>query len=576
MNQLVWKYLILPVMLLSFLFSHTSVAQVNSQLISLRCINCSVEEAIQELKTKYGFKFSYSTDVINVDQTISINVHQQTLSSTLDQLFKNTGITYKVIGDQIVLKKAPYQTPPVKSLQPNGSIPKIQKDTLTKIKDSVVVAKEQPLLTPPVLYVAPSEDTSAAIRELEKVYVQDQELLKQQYKTKKDSINRRNSIDRLNLRESWKDAKQLLAKSYKELKDSILFSKRDTTLSIDSLASSDALIYDKFQATAVYSSVSTHGKASPYYAFDYSVNALPGYNGAVNVLEVGLTGNILRRYMEGAQLATIFNMVQQQVFGVQMAGVFNLASTDMFGAQFTAIMNYSGGVVSGVQVVGALNLSMESMQGVQIAGAVNYNRRYIKGGQIGCINVARKVSGFQLGFINISDSIKGVPIGFISITKNGYSRFEFFASETMWGNFNYKTGVKALYNIFHFGYDYVTEDYQRWTFGYGLGSCVQLAKRVQLNFDLIGLHVNENEIFTNSINEQFKLNVLLGVGLTERIYLYGGPSFNTMFSEYKNADGSIGSQLVPDTDVVHTEWINTDNRTVKNIYWVGWQCGIRF
>jgi hypothetical protein len=576
MKQLVWKQLILPVMLLSFFFSNTSFAQVSTQPVSLRCINCSVEEALQELKTKYGFRFSYSTDVINVNQTVSINVYQQSLTSTLDQLFKNTGIAYKIIGDQIVLKKASTQTPPVRPAPNSGSVPKVQKDTLTKIKDSVVVAKEQPLITPPVLYVEPTEDTSAAIRELDKVYVIDQDLLKQQYKTKKDSINRRNAMDRLNLRESWKDAKMVLAKSYKELKDSILFSKRDTTLAIDSLASNDALIQDKFQATAIYPSVSTHGKASPYYAIDFSLNALPGYNGAVNVLEVGLTGNILRRYLEGAQLGAIFNIVKKQAFGVQLAGAFNLVSMDMFGAQFAGAMNYNGGVVSGVQVAGALNLAMESIQGVQIAGAVNYNRRYLKGGQIGTINIARKVNGFQLGFINISDSIKGVPIGFISITKNGYSRVEFFASETMWGNFNYKTGVKALHNVFHLGYDYLTEDYQRWTFGYGFGSCVQLAKRVQLNFDLLGIHVNENEIFTSTINEQFKLNVSLALGITKRIYLYGGPSFNTMFSDYKNANGSIGSTLVPDKSIIHTEWINTEEKTIKNTYWIGWQFGVRF
>ncbi|MFN8417087.1 MAG: STN domain-containing protein [Cytophagaceae bacterium] len=575
MKLLVWKQIILPVMLLSFFFQNISVAQVNTQSISLRCINCTVEEAVQELKTKYGFRFSYSSDVIDVEQTVSVNVYQQSLTYTLDQLFKNTGIAYKIIGDQIVLKKAPIPTPPVKPAPNSGSVPNVQKDTLTKIKDTVVVAKEQPLISPPVLYVEPREDTAAAIRELEKDYVVDQELLKQQYKHKKDSINRRNSMDKLNLRESWRDAKIALSKSFKELKDSILFSKKDTLTPIDSLKISDELAYDKFQITGAYPGWSTHGKASPYYLNAFSVNVLPGYNGAVNVLEVGLTGNILRKYSEGAQLATIFNIVQRQVFGVQMAGAFNLASMDVLGAQFAGAMNYSGGVVSGAQVAGAINLAMESMQGFQLSGGVNYNRRFLKGAQLGLINIARRIEGFQLGLINISDSIKGVPVGLISITKNGYSRFEFFASETMWGNFNYKTGVKAFYNIFHLGYDYVTSDYQRWTFGYGIGSCVQVAKRIQLNFDLIGLHVNENEAFTAVVNEQFKLNVLLGVGLTERIYLYGGPSFNTMFSEYKNAEGTIGSTMVPDK-VAHTEWIHTDDKTVKNTYWVGWQFGVRF
>ncbi|MCU0417158.1 MAG: STN domain-containing protein [Cytophagaceae bacterium] len=552
-------------------------AQPTNQRVTLQCQSCTIESALIQLKTNYGIHFSYSSDVVDVKQRVTVHASQQPLTVVLDQLFRNKGISYKIIGDQVVLKKVPIlSTPPVHSVKPSGAIKSITPPQYSHAKDSVVLEYKEPVrIEAPVLVVPSTPDTVQALRELDKVYVLEQEEMKKKYKKKKDSIQTIQVIEKLRLKESWKEAKLALSASYKHLRDSILFSKKDTSWVKDTIPYSDELVYDDFQLTGLYP-WSTHGKASPYFVNGYSINILPGYNGGVRYLEVGLVGNCIKHYVEGIQLGSVFNIVQQQVLGVQFAGGLNVTGREVLGGQFSGVVNYAGGVVSGVQAAGIVNVANESMQGTQLAGLVNVNRRFMSGAQVGCINVTKRLHGVQIGCINVADSLKGVPIGFLSFVKNGYGRVELYASETMWLNLNYKTGVKAFYNILHMGYSAKDPNYQRWSFGYGLGTCIQIGRRGQLNVDAIALHINENEWFTNNINEQFKLNVLLGVGLTKRVYLYGGPSFNTLFSEYKTTEGTIGSDIVPDKGVVHTERFFVDNREIVNSYWIGWQAGIRF
>lgn len=217
------------------------------------------------------------------------------------------------------------------------------------------------------------------------------------------------------------------------------------------------------------------------------------------------------------------------------------------------------------------------MDGVQISGVVNQHNGTIYGGQIGLVNNARKISGFQLGLINICDSIKGVPIGLLSISKNGYGRIEGYYSETTQANILIKTGVKSFYNIFQFGTNFNSNDYYRWTFGYGIGSTIQMSKRSTISFDLLAMHINENQAFTNKINEQGQLRIMLGVNLSKRVSLFAGPTFNTSFSEFTNADGTIGSKMIPKESIVYDQFIDgNDDKAIYNSYWLGINAGIRF
>jgi hypothetical protein len=302
-----------------------------------------------------------------------------------------------------------------------------------------------------------------------------------------------------------------------------------------------------------------------------------GYNGAISGFELGLVGNIVRKEVQGVQFAGVFNTAGEYVRGVQIAGVANVSSEEVIGGQIAGIVNVAGGAISGSQIAGIVNVGTEQLDGVQLSGVVNQHNGTIYGGQIGLINNARKISGFQLGIINISDTIKGIPVGLLSISKNGYGRIEGYYSETTQANILIKTGVKSFYNIFQFGVNLNPNNYYRWTFGYGFGSTAQMSKRSTISFELLAMHINENEGFTNKVNEQGQLRIMLGVNLSKRVSLFAGPTFNTSFSEFTNADGTAGSKMVPKRSIIYDQYINgKDGKSIYNPYWLGFNAGIRF
>lgn len=77
------------------------------RLVTLRYENAPLESVLKTLSRKYGLKFSYVNNLIPLQQKVYINVKSQTLKYVLDELFKNTQVSYQLIGDQIVLKYEP-------------------------------------------------------------------------------------------------------------------------------------------------------------------------------------------------------------------------------------------------------------------------------------------------------------------------------------------------------------------------------------------------------------------------------------------------------------------------------------
>ncbi len=556
-------------------------AQVLEKKVTINFQNITLDQALKKIKATYGVNFSFSPDQINLSQKVSLNVTNTTLNEALKQLFEPTPITFKAVGNQIVLKKGKVavtnSASGTKSVyaapKPAGS------DTLSKkiaLKDTTqnpkLVLEAKPL-------VVSSKDTSQAIKELDSQYTKGLTDLNSSYTQKKDSVATASFANKTKLKQSWKAAKIALANEYKQIKDSILFSKKNKDNISDTSEVSydeDLLIHDDFQFTGVYP-FGTHMQTSGLYRNDWSLNALVGYNGAVSGFEFGFLGNVVRKEVQGAQLAGVFNAAGEYVRGGQIAGIANVSSQEVIGGQVAGIVNVAGGAISGSQIAGVVNVGTEQLDGVQISGVVNQHNGTINGGQIGLINHARKVSGFQLGFINISDTIKGVPVGLLSISKNGYGRVEGYYSETTQGNILIKTGVKSFYNIFQFGANYNPDNYYRWTFGYGFGSTIQMTKRSTLSFDLLAMHINENEFFTNKVNEQGQLRIMLGVNLSKRVSLFAGPTLNTSFSEFTNADGSTGSKMIPKGSILYEQNINGSNgRIFYNPYWVGINAGIRF
>ncbi|MFA6260524.1 MAG: TonB-dependent receptor [Bacteroidia bacterium] len=74
--------------------------------VSLTIRNKPLKVALLEVEQQAGISFSYSSDAIDVDQKISLQIIEKPLSDVLELLFKNTGILYSIQGTQVVLMPA--------------------------------------------------------------------------------------------------------------------------------------------------------------------------------------------------------------------------------------------------------------------------------------------------------------------------------------------------------------------------------------------------------------------------------------------------------------------------------------
>jgi iron complex outermembrane receptor protein len=76
--------------------------------------NVTIEQVLKEIKDQTGFKFLYTSNLIDQSQKISFKAKKETTPKILDRLFENTEIDYKIIEKQIVLTKKEEKNPEIK------------------------------------------------------------------------------------------------------------------------------------------------------------------------------------------------------------------------------------------------------------------------------------------------------------------------------------------------------------------------------------------------------------------------------------------------------------------------------
>ncbi|MBE0646332.1 MAG: hypothetical protein IH596_00960 [Bacteroidales bacterium] len=254
----------------------------------------------------------------------------------------------------------------------------------------------------------------------------------------------------------------------------------------------------------------------------FSLNILTGYAGGLDGAEFTGLVSVLKSDMRGAQFAGLGHVVLGEAKGLQCAGFTNITV----------------GNNSGLQITGFGNVNTKDMKGLQIAGATNINAGHLKGTQIsGLFNFARKLNGVQIAPFNYVDSLeRGVPIGVLSFVRNGYTGIEFAATETMYGVFSFKTGVRKFYNILSVGAAY-RDNRIVWGWGYGLGGMIPLAEKWDLSIEGLCYQMNEGEWFTNRLNLLNKLQVAASWKLSKTVSLFGGLSWNVTVSDITDEYG---------------------------------------
>ncbi|HFA49100.1 MAG TPA: hypothetical protein ENJ95_08790 [Bacteroidetes bacterium] len=518
-----------------------------------------IKEALADLSETYGVKFSYSSKKVNVRQRVSAKVEKVPMSAGLTELFKTTQIEYSRIGQHIVLKK-----------NPDKLLSQAKKQRKKKNAPPVIERTEA---EPPAVLVSAAPE-------------------KEKKRPLPDSVL---TLEMPNARPLRREGKM------HPFDETLLNFEKWRTHAEYAMRPTD----DKRLAQiSLLPKKGTNSAVAPDVTNNVSLNLLWGNNGGVDGMEIGTfvntinkdvvglqvagIGNKVGRNVTGTQVGFIFNANQGMTRGLQVAGIVNV-SKDVQAAQGAGVFNWAKGNAEGLQISGLINRTAGHAQALQVAGLMNLTGRSAKAQVGGLVNVADDVGlvqvsgimniskgemkGFQLALINISDSVSGVPIGLINIVKRGYNKLDIYASEILHGNLQLKLGAKTFYNIFHIGAQVPPGDGSYiWGLGYGIGTVTTVTEKDQLNWELMAIHISENEAWTNSLNSIGQFRFIWNHQLGKSIGFFIGPTFNAMVSQLRNPEtGEIKSPVVP------YSLINDDLGTDTNLRaWVGANAGFRF
>jgi hypothetical protein len=280
-----------------------------------------------------------------------------------------------------------------------------------------------------------------------------------------------------------------------------------------------------------------------------SLNILGGYTGGVNGLELGGLFNLDKRNVQYLQAAGLFNVVGGNVKGLQAGGINNTVLGSVVGLQAGGISNFARQGLSGVQVAGVANMSHGDMKGLQVSGVFNY---------------AKRLRGVQIGLINIAGESDGYSFGLINIVFKGYHKLSFSSNEITNVNVAFKAGNRKLYSILQAGAN-VKENEKVYSFGYGLGSDMPLAKWLYINPEL-----SANYLYLGAfdyVNILSKANLHLNFKLGKYLSIFAGPSFNAYYMQ-QDVGFSGYKFSIPDARYKTIELHN------KVSGWIGWNAGI--
>jgi hypothetical protein len=527
-----------------------------STKVTLKYEKVRLEQVLNALTQTYGFHFSYSTDLVNVRQKVSVSAENVDLRTALETMLRETTIDFLQVGNHIVLRNNPNKKPSSKNggLQGKKSnhkneLPVPEKSDTSQI--NVPEPENSNSGSPVILLDLPQ---TREVRTSGNLFTLDESLLK---------------LDWLILATEW----NLDRENKKRL----------------------------LQLTLI-PGISTSKTDSEDFTNVASLNLLYGKNGGVEGFEFGGLHNTISKDVKGAQVAGISNHVAGNVRGTQVAGILNKSggfvhgvqlgglyneAFTMQGMQISGVANRTIADADGMQISGLFNLSGDNSTKLQASGIINLTRNTanlqlsglvnvadkVETGQVSTLfNLAKEVKGFQLGLINKSDTVSGVSVGLLNLVKRGYNNVELYAGEGLHGNLLLRLGSNSFYNIFHIGARYPQGDTNLWGFGYGIGSRFALGSTRSFNFELLAIHINEVKNFTRTLNSIGQMRLIWNYQVARNIALFFGPTANMMISRLKNDEkGTIGSSIVPYSIFTVKPDDDTNIQT-----WIGVNAGFRF
>lgn len=76
---------------------------INAQNISIKAKNQSIKSVLEQIESKYEYQFAYSSDKVNLNKQISLNIVNVSLSDGLKILFANSNIAWQINQKNVTL-----------------------------------------------------------------------------------------------------------------------------------------------------------------------------------------------------------------------------------------------------------------------------------------------------------------------------------------------------------------------------------------------------------------------------------------------------------------------------------------
>lgn len=86
---------------ISMSFAMTTNAQSTS--LSFKATDQSIKEVLELIESQTDFHFFYNSKLVDINQVISVDIKDKDVFTTLDHIFKNSNIRYKIVGKDVIL-----------------------------------------------------------------------------------------------------------------------------------------------------------------------------------------------------------------------------------------------------------------------------------------------------------------------------------------------------------------------------------------------------------------------------------------------------------------------------------------
>ncbi len=519
----------------------------------------TVEQAIVAMEGEFEVRFSYSKELVPYDSRVQLVFEDRTLPEVLRSFRDQTGIEYRQRGRRVMLKYIqPTEPEPTEAASPSPDDEPETKEEQDPIGYQSMGKEEGELA-----YVSAEER-------------QRQEAMQQGAKPVVKLSNRR-------------DPREVMSQS----KEREAFAR---------LQEAERIKLAQFTFLPFVPKRISHKADQTYHL---SLNAIAGFNGGIEGLEIGGLINGTRAHVRGVQVAGVANYVGDDVRGGQVSGLANVNRGVMRGIQMAGFANINE-QADAIQLAGAFNFNKSVSRGMQLAGLFNIGRQ-VAGSQVsgffnfslgqnevqlagllniaektdvqmsGILNVAKQVDYLQLGLINVADTVGGASFGLLNLIRRGYNRLEFSVSESMYANMAIKLGTRHFYNIFQISSNFrrtIERDGMVWGYGYGLGFFHRLDANVRLNPELLVMNVNERRALVADLNLLTQVKLLFHFSKLTKTEFFAGPAFNLAISEIHRTDtGLYGTEIPP-----YAIWEQTSEgafNTINTKFWIGFSAGIR-